>query len=83
MQVVKHLMIHEENYRPIRVQNSSSHGSRGPHSASNQHIERGGTWKKDNETHGSLPEKIEDGEAQWAVGRPPWSADQPTVTPTI
>ena len=70
-------MIQGKNHRTIRVQESGSHGSKGPHTASNPHIQRLGTWNKDKRTRGRPPEKPEGGGAQWAV------ADQPMPPPAF
>ena len=68
-------MIHGKNRRPIRAQNSGSHGSKGPHAAPNRQTRTSGTWKRDRKTHGRPPENL----GTWkrdrkTHGRPPEKA---------
>ena len=58
-------MTHGKNRRPIRAQNSGSHGSKGPHAAPNQFTRSLGTRGIDKETRGGLPEQ---GEADVGLG---------------
>ena len=75
-------MIHEKNHRPIRAQDSGSHGPKGSHAAPNRLTRNLGTWKKDNRTRGKRPEKTGGGWAHLPVDRPPWLAEWAPPPPT-
>ena len=75
-------MIHGKNHRPIRVQDSGSHGSKGPHVASNQRTKSLGMRGIDKRTRGRPLEQTGGGWAHLPVGRPPWSAEWARPPPT-
>ena len=50
-------MIHGKNRRPIRVQNSGSHGAMGPFTLPNQDTRGPATWNIENKTRGRPQEQ--------------------------
>ena len=63
-------MIHGKNRRPIRAQNSGSHGSMGPFTIPNQLTRGPRTWNIDNRTCGMPQEQHGGGWEHLVVGRP-------------
>ena len=66
-------MIHGKNRRPIRVQNSGSHGAMGPFTLPNQDTRGPATWNIENKTRGRPQEQPGGGWGHLAVSRA-WSS---------
>ena len=76
------LMIQGKTCRPIKAQNSGSHGSKGLLTVANRLTRGPGTWNIDRRTRGRPPVQPGGGWGCLAVDRPPWSAEWAQVPPT-